>query len=123
MRWAELAGEELHIFRSAGYWYYSVNNGVPFDPELEIARHDEHLVAAVDERIAIQGTEERENLSYPERFDLRVVEIPIDDYMIEEYNGYESVSEPHRTWYFWEDGTDKYPHRRPQQIRQSHDCQ
>lgn len=53
-------------------------------------RHDKFLVEAVE----VLGSEKASGSCAQ----LKVIDIPIAVYNIEEYDGFESVSEPHQTW-------------------------
>jgi hypothetical protein len=55
-----------------------------------ITRHDESLVEAVE----VLGSKEASG----DCAELKVIDIPIAVYIINEYDGQESVSEPHQTW-------------------------
>lgn len=84
------------IVINADYGGFSLTNemiargeelGVKLDRFPSIDRNDPILVQIVEE---FQGKSE----------DLRIVEIPDDvEWVVEEYDGYEWVSEKHRRWY------------------------
>lgn len=53
-------------------------------------RHDELLVEVVEEL----GTKKASG----DCAELKIVEIPIDEYLISDHDGWEEIAEPHRTW-------------------------
>lgn len=119
LRYAEIKGITLYVETKEHRWYTTYWTVPPEDrPDMEtdwysltteerVARNEAYRNSTLsihefkrDDPVLVQVVEELGEKANGEFASLRIVEIPDDiDWVIEEYDGREWVSESHRTWY------------------------
>lgn len=90
--------EEYNEFHSFKWREASIEERQKHDEEYENTHHDNRPSERHDEALVEAVETLGSKKSSGSCAQLKVIEIPITVYNIEEYDGYESVSEPHRTW-------------------------